>query len=282
VQEQLHAAAVIGLALVLALAGAGCQKPDPSPPVEQTDAVDQLTASLLVALRQGQRDDVLALATSTLAADLDERELVIIARTFAWLGQHATPTRVAEQPIEGGVERRYALSFDRGELELTVTVIADELEGFAFAEQTWADMVERAAEAAAGDLRVTGFAFVDRQGQVLAQPNDPTAINYDLTLEGLAAQLREHHVVIAKQVFDPQGQQVYRQEQDDEASFSQSEPGASGGRISGSVAVPSPGSYVLELEIQDMIGSTYLVHRVPFEVVLPPEPPPSKKKKSKK
>jgi hypothetical protein len=78
--------------------------------------------------------------------------------------------------------------------------------------------------------------------------------------------LREHHVVITKLVFDSAGAQVYRQAKDDVVRFSQAETGASGGRISGTVAVPGPGTYELELDIRDMAGSQALTHRVTFSV----------------
>lgn len=243
----------------------GCEKSTQAPE-QQADAVDQLTERLLIALRQGAREDLLALATPTLAGDLDERDVAVIARTFAWTGQLASLTVVAEQPLSGGVERRYRLAFERGEVELSVSVIGDRLEGFAFDEAVWTTMVERAAAAEAGNLRVASFAFVDLHGKPLTQPTDAAAIHYDLALEGLEAQLREHHVVIAKQVFDAAGKQVYRQNEDDEIRFSQAEPGSSGGKLSGTVKVPGPGSYVLELEIQDVVGSTTLIHRVAFEL----------------
>jgi hypothetical protein len=72
--------------------------------------------------------------------------------------------------------------------------------------------------------------------------------------------------VITTLVFDSAGAPVYRQAKDDVVRFSQAETGASGGRISGTVAVPGPGTYELELDIRDMAGSQALTHRVTFSV----------------
>jgi hypothetical protein len=230
------------------------------------DTVDQLTRELLDALAETDRERALSLSNSALATELDERTMVTVGRTLAWLGPLTSLARSDETPIRGGVERRYGVGFEHGELTITITIVGGKIEGFEFDEGQWDALSERASQAAAGSLRVAQFAFVGPDGTPLAGPLDPAAIHYSLALEGLDAQLREHHVVIAKQVFDAEGNVDYRQREDDDIRFPQAETGSTGGTITGTVAVPGPGSYELELRITDLVAGRSLVHRVPITI----------------
>jgi hypothetical protein len=248
------------LAGVLILPALACDKKTTTPPVEQggDDEVDRTAKALLLQLQLGDRAELVEQFPGAATAALDDRNVVVIARTLTWLGHWAEFTRRAEQPVVDGVERRYAITLERGEIELTLTVVGGKLEGFAFEEPLWTSHVDSAAAAAAGSMRVSQFRYVDRKGKPTTGPLDPTGINYELVLEGLGAMLREHHVAITKAVFDSND--------DDEVRFSQSETGATGGRISGTVKVPGPGQYELELGIRDIAGSQSLTHRVPFTI----------------
>jgi hypothetical protein len=254
------------LATVLLLPAAACDKPTTPPTAQGDDDIDRTAKALLSQLQLGDREALAKQFPDAVTAELDERNMVVIARTLTWLGTWSEFTRGAEQPVVDGVERRYAITLDRGEIELMVTVIGGKLVGFAFEEPLWTAHVDSAAAAAAGSLRVSQFRYVDRKGKPTTGPLDPNAINYELVLEGLGAMLREHHVAIRKAVFDGAGNQVYREPEDDEIRFSQSDTGATGGRISGTVKVPGPGQYELELDIRDLAGSQSLTHRVPFTI----------------
>jgi hypothetical protein len=254
------------LAAVLLLPAFACDKPT-TPPVEQgDDEVDRTAKALLQLLQLGDQAALVEQFPGPATAALDERNVVVIARTLTWLGVWSEFTRGAEQPVVDGVERVYAITLERGEIELTITVVGGKLEGFAFEQPLWDAHVDSAAAAAAGSMRVSQFRYVDRKGKPTTGPLDPAAVNYELVLEGLGAMLREHHVAIRKAVFDSAGKQVYRQPEDDEIRFSQSDTGATGGRISGTVKVPGPGQYELELDIRDIAGSQSLTHRVPFTI----------------
>lgn len=222
------------------------------------DALDRQTRDLLDALARGDRVRAQSLANQKLALELDERTVATVGRTLVWLGPVTGLTRTHEAPVSGGVERRYRVGFDHGELTLTITFVGDKVEGFEFDEGQWDALSERALEAAAGSLRIAEFSF--------AALLDPAAVNYSLALEGLEAQLREHHVTIDKLVFDRGGNVVYRQREPDEIRFPQAEAGSIGGTITGSVAVPQPGDYELELTITDRIGGKSLVHRTSFTI----------------
>ncbi|HLT36824.1 MAG TPA: hypothetical protein VK034_11070 [Enhygromyxa sp.] len=256
------------LALVLLLAPlSACDKnaSDSQAPVEE-DAVDRLTRELLDALADGDRDRAQSLANQSLAIELDQRTVATVGRTLAWLGPITSLARRDQTPVSGGVERHYRVGFDHGELTLTVVVVGDKVEGFEFDKGQWDALSERATAAAAGTLAVARFELVAPGGKPLTGPLDPAAIHYSLALEGLDAQLREHHVTLGKLVFDQAGEVVYRQRQDDDIRFPQAETGSSDGIITGNVAVPGPGSYELELTINDLIGGKSLVHRVPFTI----------------
>lgn len=238
-------------------------------PAADQDETDQLTQRLLASLRSGDRDAVLALSTPALASELEARgegEIAVITQTLEWAGGVESLQRGAEQAIAGGVRRQYSVAFGRGDVGLSVTVVGAKVEGFEFDAGQWQALVDRAAEAAAGTLRVAEFRYVGPKGETLAGPVDPADIYYELALEGLEAQFRAHHVVIAKTVRDAAGNEVYRQTDDDEVRFSQAEPGSSGGRVTGTVAVPGPGQYQLVLEIQDLVGAQTMTHRESFVI----------------
>jgi hypothetical protein len=261
------------LAAVVLLPAVACDKPTTPPPTEQgDDDVDRTAKTLLAQLQLGDPAELAEQFPGPATETLDERNVVVIARTLTWLGTWTEFKRQAEQPVVGGVERRYAITLERGELELSITIVDGKLEGFAFEPSLWDAHVDSAAEAAAGSMRVSQFRYVDRQGKPTTGPLDPTAVNYELVLEGLGAVLREHHVAVHKLVFDSAGNEVYRQWDDDEVRFSQAETGASGGRISGTVAVPGPGQYELQLDIRDIAGEQSMTHRVPFTIEEAPPP----------
>ncbi|NJK31525.1 MAG: hypothetical protein HC927_03365 [Deltaproteobacteria bacterium] len=136
--------------------------------------------------------------------------------------------------------------------------------GFEFDDPSWPTYVERAANS--GSLKVAEFALTAPDGQPLTGPLDPKAIHYSIALEGLGSNLREHHVTIDKVVMDAKGTQVYRQREPDDIRFPEAEIGSSGGRLTGSVAVPGPGTYELELKIVDLVGGESIVHRHEFVI----------------
>lgn len=246
-------ATLLLLAPLLACDKSGANTQSPS-----EDAVDHITRELLDALANSDRERAQSLANRTLAIELDERTVVTVGRTLAWLGPCTGLTRTDETPVSGGVERRYRVSFEHGEVTLTITIVGDKIEGFEFDEGQWDAVSERALEAGGGSLRIAEFAFVE--------PLEPDAINYSLAIEGLDVQLREHHVTIAKQVFDAAGNVVYRQREPDDVRFPQAEAGSIAGTITGNVAVTSPGAYELELTITDLVAGKSFVHRVPFTI----------------
>jgi hypothetical protein len=268
-----RALSILGVFTLSTVALPGCEKklgdtssPDAAAEAEG-DPVDHLTQKLLVALATGDRDRIDPLSTSTLAGELDERTVAVLGRTLSWLGAVESLEGAGDEAIIGGVTRRYQVGFSRGSIGLAVTIIDGKVEGFAFDEDRWAAYDESAVAAVAGSLRVVDFAFVNPHGGgALTGPLDPADVVYRVSVEGVDAQLREHHVSVAKLVFDEAGNQVYRQPKDDEFRFRQYETGSSGGRVEGNVAVPGPGRYELELTITDLIGGATLVHRVPFTI----------------
>jgi hypothetical protein len=253
------------LAAILLVPALACEKAETTPPAHTDDQIDQVAKSLLWSLRVGDRADLDA-TFPKLASEIDDRDLAVLSRTLTWLGQEIAFVRVAEQQVVQGVERQYRVVHEQGEFLLTITMLDGAVVGFSFDEPGWTPYVDQAAAAAAGSLHVAEFRYVDRKGKPMTGPLDPAGINYELVLEGLGAMLREHHVAVVKAVFDKGGHQVFRQANPDEVRFSQADPAASGGRISGTVAVPGPGSYELVLDIQDVAGEQALTHRVPFTI----------------
>ena len=254
------------LVLLLLASSSACDKQADTTQTPGEDAVDALTRELLDALAGAERGRAQALSNASLAAELDERTVATVARTLTWLGPITSLARSEETPIQAGVERRYRVGFERDEVTLTMTVVGGKVEGFEFDAGQWETLSERANLAAAGTLRVATFQFTGPDGRPLEQPTDPADIDYSLALDGLDAQLREHHVIIQKQVFDANEQLVYRQDRDDDIRFPQAESGSAGGTLTGSVAVPGPGRYELELKITDLVAGKSLVHRVSFEL----------------
>ncbi|MFV8750568.1 hypothetical protein ACNOYE_08440 [Nannocystaceae bacterium ST9] len=258
---------LVALALTLPL-DLACKRDAQSveAPEAGEDRLDRLTRDLLLALRRNDEAGLPELAGAELLASLDEPARVELHETLDWLGAIDELTKLGEQPVEGGVERRYAIRFENGEVELTITSQGDRVQGLLFAEDQWRPIVERAAAAAVGDLRVAEFAFTDPKGEPLPAPSDPKAIHYSIALEGLAAELREHEVGVVKAVFDHRGAQVYKEPGEEELRFPEAEVGSTGGRISGRVAVPGKGEYELELRITDRIAGDTIVHRQAFAI----------------
>jgi hypothetical protein len=258
---------VLAALLLFAPLSFACKKETAPPPqTPGQDSVDQLTREFLEALADGEREHAQLLSNQLLATELDARTVVTIGRNLVWLGPHVSLTRVDEKLLINGVERRYRVGFDHGEVTLTITVVGGKVEGFEFDEGQWDAINERASEAAAGSLRVAQFDFVGPDGKPVPTPLDPAKINYNLVIEGLEAELREHHVVIVKHVFDKDGHVIYRQDDDDDIRFPQAESGSVGGAITGSVAVPGPGTYHFELKIIDAVGDKSMMHHVPFTI----------------
>jgi hypothetical protein len=254
------------LALLLLAPVSSCEKSSPGTQSPSEDSVDTLTRDLLAAIAEGERERAQSLSAATLSTELDERTVATVGRTLTWLGPIQSLAQTSETPVAGGVERHYRVGFERDELTLTITVVGGKVEGFEFDPDQWEAADDRATEAAAGSLRIAQFGFLGPEGELLPGPADPGNVSYSVALEGLDAQLREHHVTIAKLVVDAEGNQVYKQRDPDEIRFPQAETGSDGGTITGAVAVPGPGSYELELRVTDLVAGKSLEHRVPFEI----------------
>ena len=246
--------AVSFVALLLITPVSACDKTSGETATPSEDSVDALTRELLAALAGDQRERAQELSNRVLAVELDQRTVATIGRTLTWLGPIQSLAQTSETAVAGGVERRYQVGFERGEVTVTITIVEAKVEGFEFDPDQWEAIDARATQAMAGSLRVAEFWFVGPEGKTHAEPADPSDIGYSLALEGLDAQLREHHVTIAKQVHDAEGNQVYRQRDNDDVRFPQAETGSSGGSITGAVAVPGPGRYELELEVTDLVA----------------------------
>lgn len=258
--------ALLGLALLALVPGVpACKRGTTQAPTGE-DALDQQTRDVLLALRQRDAERLAELAAPELLDALDERARAQLAATLDWLGSVESLARVEEHALTDGVERRYALAFESGEVELVVTRRADRIAGLEFDAQTWPQLVERALAAAAGDLRVAEFALTNADGSPQTGKLDPKAIHYAIALEGLAANLREHEVAIHEEVFDRTGALVYKEEHDQVMRFPEAEVGSSGGRITGSFAVPSKGEFRLELRITDRVAEVTIVHEHEFAI----------------
>lgn len=252
--------ALLGLALLALVPLASSCKRDSTQAPAGDDALDQQTRDILLALRQHDDARLAELAASELLDALDERTRAQLATTLDWLGSVDTLARVEENALSEGVERRYAIGFENGEVELVVTSVAGRIRGLAFDEAKWPQLVDRAVAAAAGDLRVAEFALTNADGSPQTGKLDPKAIHYAIALEGLAANLREHDVVIHEEVFDRTGALVYKEPHDQELRFPAAELGSSGARITGNVAVPGKGEFRLELRITDRVADVTIVH----------------------
>jgi hypothetical protein len=258
---------LVALALTLPL-DLGCKRDaqETVVPDDQDHALDQATRDLLLALRQNDDARLAELATTDFVASLDAPARVQLREALDWLGYVDELAQVSEEAIDGGIARRYAVKFENGEVELTVSTIGDRIDGLQFEETMWAQIVERAHKAAIGDLRVAEFQFTSPEGEPLAAPTNPKAIHYSIALEGLHSELREHQVSVVKAVFNAKGAQVYKEREPEELRFPEAEVGSSGGRLTGSVAVPKKGSYELELQITDKLAGDTIVHRQPFTI----------------
>lgn len=258
---------VLALTLPLDLACKRDHEPVQSPASSSEDPVDGLTRNLLLALRQHDDARLAELASVELAASLDEGARAELATTLDWLGAVDELTRLDDHELTNGIERRYQIRFEHGEIEVTITTAGERVHGLLFDELMWAQIVERSVAAAAGSLRVAEFAFITADGEPLPGAlKNPKAIHYAIALVGLASNLREHEVSVAKVVFDAKGAQVYKEPEDEQLRFPEADVGASGGRITGSVAVPGKGSYELEIQITDRIAGDAIVHRQPFTI----------------
>jgi hypothetical protein len=258
---------LVFIALTLPL---GCKREEAQEtvvPDAGEDGVDQATRDLLLALRQNDEARVAELTTPEFVSSLDGPARVQLKETLDWLGYVDELERVSEKSIDGGIERRYALRFENGKVELTVSTIGDRIDGLQFDEAVWAQIVELAADAAVGELRVTEFLFMSPDGkQTLPAPTNPKAIHYSIAIEGLAIELREHRVSVHKEVFDAKGALVYKEREDEELRFPEAEVGSTGGRIKGSVAVPKKGSFEIVLTITDKIAGDTIEHRQAFTI----------------
>lgn len=258
---------LLGLSLVLLtpLGPSACDKSNASN-APAGDAHDELTRALLEAIARDDRDAALELSTSALAIDLDPASFSGLSETMAWLGSLERLRADRDEPVEGGVRRRYVANFARGELSMEVTIVASKVEGLELDEGQWEAFEALAIEAGSGKFRLSDFHFVGPEGSAVDNPARADSIPYALVLDGLDAEFREHHVTIAKLVYDGEGNEVYSQASDDNIRFPQGEEGAVGATITGNVAVPGPGSYELVLQIHDMIAGDTLTHRVPFTI----------------
>jgi len=262
--------------LVLLLAAVACGKPKQSPtsetPAAVSDPVDQAMVTLVSNLQSGNYEALHEQTVDPLAHDLSAEEFGDLSAIIQWLGHLENHTATKSDETYGGGQRWYELTFEKGTVELEVSIDeGGKLIGFQFGGDGFTEAEHGVLAEPWREFKVYDFTFLGADGNPLPDGSKLAGkrVDYELVVGGIEAMLGEHHLTIEKIVLDPAGNEVFNEPIEFDAKFAADASGIPRGVVRGYLEVPGPGKWEMDLRITDNNAHRDVQYRQAFETVAP-------------
>ncbi len=263
-------AAVIG---VSALAGCGKVQSyvEPSVAVEDSDPFDDAVTLLLGALQRGDFESLASHTSDPLTHDLSRAEFEDLASIVQWLGPLESRSGSEPGSSDEDGQRQYALQFERGggvELDVFIDPMG-RLVGFAFAGKGYTEAERGVLAEPWREFKVYDFHLVDTDRAPLPKdaPVVGNRVDYELVVGGIEALLGIHHLRVEKILRDADGENVFREPIEFDTTFDVDALGVPRGVVRGSLEVPGPGSWTMQLRISDENAHRDIEYEHAFQTV---------------
>ena len=260
--------------IALILAALGCGKPKQTStseaPAASADPLDQAMVILVGNLQSGDYEALRGHTVQPLTHDLSAEEFHDLSAIVQWLGtlDHHDATKTDRS--YGGGQRWYELSFEKGTVELELSIDeGGKLIGFQFGGDGFTEAEHGVLAEPWREFKVYDFTFLDTGGSPL--PEDAKIpgkrVDYEIVVGGIEAMLGEHHLTIEKIVLDPAGNEVFHEPIEFDAKFDADASGIPRGEVRGYLEVPGPGKWEMDLRITDNNAHRDIEYRHAFETV---------------
>lgn len=230
---------------------------------------------MVVLVSNLQSGDYEALAGHTvqpLTHDLSPEEFRDLSAIVQWLGHLDDHSATKTDDTYGGGQRWYALRFDKGEVELEVSIDEDgKLVGFQFGGDGFTEAERGVLAEPWREFKVYDFVFLGEDGQPLPEdaPIAGNRVDYEIVVGGIEAVLGTHHLAVEKIVLDPGGKEVFHEPIEFDTKFDADAGGIPRGTVRGYLEVPGPGKWEMDLRITDKNAFRDVEYRQSFETTAP-------------
>jgi hypothetical protein len=231
------------------------------------DPVDTVCDQFLTTFQEQSREDLLALSASPLTDEMNADAFEHVSGAVRWLGALQSRELLAADKTVEGQRRRYALTFDKGMVELELSMAKDKIMGFQFDGDVWADAELGAEVQSYDEFKVYELAFTDPDGTRLpGYELNGVEVHFVVVVGGMLQMMNEHQVTVKAMVETKAGEKVFLRPVEIETRFPPNEEGIPRGEVKAHVKVGGPGEYVLALVVLDDVGHQRTEFRQPFTV----------------
>jgi len=250
----------------------GCDKgATENPDVAKKPAADryeQRTDELIAVLAGGSRDRMMTMSGPDLHRDFSTEAFHDISESVRWLGAVKSKEMKKDEPIQGGRHRVYVVTFEKGTVELDVSIENDMVIGFHLSGDDWIAAEHGVIADKFREFKVYDFKYKTPDGE--ENPDAPTyhskRVDWEIFVGGIEARQGEHHLTVEKICIDDQGNEVFHEPTVYDVRFDANAEGIPTGHVDGWIEVPKPGKYTLEIKLKDNFAFNEIDHIVEFEV----------------
>lgn len=260
-------------ALLLAPVGlAACDKgeteaPD-TPAKPAADRYEQKADELLAVLAGGSRDRMMTISGPDLHRDFSTEAFHDISEIVRWLGPVKSKELKKDEAIQGGRHRVYMVEFEKGTVELDVSVENEMVLGFHLSGDDWIEAEHGVIADKYREFKVYDFKYKNEDGD--ENPDGATyhskRVDWEIFVGGIEARQGEHHITVEKVCLDENGKEVFHEPTVYDVKFDENAEGIPTGHVDGWIEVPKPGKYTLEIKLKDNFAFNEIDHIVEFEV----------------
>lgn len=232
------------------------------------DRYEAKTDELLATLASGSRDRMITISGPDLQKDFGTEAFHDISEIVRWLGPVKSKELKKDEPIQGGRHRVYLVTFEKGTVELDVSIEMDAVLGFHFGGDDWIAAEHGVIADQYREFKVYDFKYMNEDGA--ENPDGPTyhskRVDWEIFVGGIEARAGEHHLTVEKICKDANGKEVFHEPTTYDVRFDENAEGIPTGHVDGWIEVPKPGKYTLEIKLKDNYAFNELDHIVEFEV----------------
>ncbi|MEM6995608.1 MAG: hypothetical protein AAF721_34170 [Myxococcota bacterium] len=233
------------LLLFIAVPGCGTKK--------KLDAsVDEIVGGLGACDRPRVTKVISASGHGQLEAGFDE-----MCKTIAWFGPLTERKQTGIHVGTGGSSGTYDLTFEKGSLRLSLTIVDDEVAGFEFTGEDWEEARKALHAEKYAEFKVYEFAFRDKDGNENAAGNKyPRGrVPWAMKLGGLATKDGKHRIGIKTRIRKADGPVMFESPKFNPIEFeARADIPSVVGNISDVAHIPEVGTFHLEFDLRDELS----------------------------
>ena len=230
--------------------------------------LDKNVDRLVKALQKSDYEDFEKQSRPEVLEDVGKQKFKMMSQAIKSLGKFKDRTMKGIHVKSGGwKEGRYDLEFEKGEIQLRITLKNGKLVGFKFSGDPIEKAMKKAKRKMFDEFRVLGFRFVDEQGKQKSNVVSPgSRLQFQVGVSGLKVREGQMMVKVDLQVANDQNKVVFQKRDfvKQKIPLKKNDPPVA--TLSGRLRVPKKGSFKIGLKITDLVSGKSVVHQQAFKV----------------